>query len=103
MADYKATGSNATAAFSLTAYRGDGMVLLAMDWRDGDPPDDFAGFAIRYKSPRGKKFAPLENLITFADDVNPRHNRASTHSPFQRFRWVHFPKTYFHDGECSYL
>ena len=100
--DYRVTGSNAASAFSLTAYRGDGMVLLAMNWRDHEPPADFVGFAITYKSPKGSAFSPLDNLLTFADEVDPQHNSASTHSPFQRFRWVHFPKTYFDDGPCSY-
>ena len=100
--DYKVTATNAAAAFSLTAYRGDGMVLLAMNWRGGEPPADFVGFAITYKSPTGASFGPLHNLLTFPDDVDPHHSPESTHSPFQRFRWVHFPKTYFDDGECSY-
>jgi hypothetical protein len=100
--DHKVTGSNAAAAFSLTAYRGDGMVMLAMNWRDGEPPDDFVGFAITYKSPQGKKFGPLDNLIRFPDAIDPTPNPDSTDSPFQRFRWVHFPKTFFHDGACSY-
>jgi len=100
--DYKVTGSNAAAAFSLTAYRGDGMVLLSMNWRDHEPPADFVGFAISYQSPKGTSFAPLDNLLTFPGDVDPHHDSKSTNSPFQRFRWVHFPKTYFDDGPCSY-
>jgi len=100
--DYKVTGSNAAAAFSLTAYRGDGMVLLAMNWRGGEPPADFVGFAITYKAPKGTSFFPLDNLLTFPDEVDPNHSPQSTHSPFQRFRWVHFPKTFFDDGACSY-
>ena len=40
------TGKNAAALFSLKAYRGEGMALLAMNWKKGTPPDDFVGFAI---------------------------------------------------------
>ena len=100
--DHKTSGSNAAAAFALTLYRGDGMVMLAMDWRTGTPPDDFVGFAIKYKSPKGKTFGALDNLLTFPHAEGVKVSSASTSSPFQRFRWVHFPKTYFDDGECSY-
>ena len=33
------------ALFTLKLYRGDGMTLLAMDWKKGKPPTDFVGFA----------------------------------------------------------
>jgi hypothetical protein len=86
-------GRSATALFTLKLHRGDGMVLIAMNWKLGQPPDDFAGFAIQYKEPGGKKFFSLPNRLSFdrlgePDDPN---FRSSLRSPIQKFRWVHFP------------
>jgi hypothetical protein len=36
---YQATGTNSKAPFTFKIHRGDGMVLLAMNWRTGKPPD----------------------------------------------------------------
>jgi phosphatidylserine/phosphatidylglycerophosphate/cardiolipin synthase-like enzyme len=92
--DFKVSGSNPDAKFLLNVYRGDGMALLAMNWKKGRPPDDFVGFAIEYKEPDGDKFFALKNRICFPGangDVNP--SRLSTlQSPIQKFRWVHFPR-----------
>ncbi len=70
------------------------MTLIAMNWRQGTPSEDFVGFAIEYREPAGDKFYPLKNRLAFADsdgDTNP--NRLSTLlSPIQKFRWVHFPR-----------
>lgn len=49
--DFILTGKNEKAVFSLKVYRGDGMVLLAMNWKKGRPPRDFVGFSIEYKEP----------------------------------------------------
>src|SRR6185369_3389227 len=49
--DFRVTGKNAAAPFSLTIHRGDGMVLLGMDWKVGQPPLNFVGFAIQYREP----------------------------------------------------
>jgi phosphatidylserine/phosphatidylglycerophosphate/cardiolipin synthase-like enzyme len=69
------------------------MALLAMNWKNGTPTNDFVGFAIEYKEPNGKKFYPLKNRLAFLGldgKVNP--NQLSTRlSPIQKFRWVHFP------------
>src|SRR4030095_10464193 len=74
--------------------RGEGMVLLAMNWKAGTPSKDFVGFAIEYREPGGNRFYPLNNRIAFPDSsggVNP--NKLSTRlSPIQKFRWVHFPR-----------
>src|SRR4051794_40084913 len=92
--DFIVTGQNAKALFSLKAYRGEGMALLAMNWRTGTPTDDFVGFAIEYQEPGENKFYPLNNRLSFLDNssnVNP--NILSTRlSPIQKFRWVHFPR-----------
>ncbi len=91
---FQVSGKNAAAPFALTLHRGDGMTLVAMNWKNGEPPEEFVGFAIEYKEPDGDKFFPLKNRLAFPGvegDVNP--NRLSTRfSPIQKFRWVHFPR-----------
>ena len=58
-APFIVTGSNAAALFTLKAYRGESMVLLAMNWKTAKPPEDFVGFAIQYKEPGGDRFFAL--------------------------------------------
>src|SRR6185312_1264058 len=67
--DFQVTGNNPAALFTLKVYRGDGMSLLAMNWKTGEPPDDFVGFAIEYKEPGGSKFFALTNRLSFPSDV----------------------------------
>ena len=55
VSDFQVTGSNAAALFTLKLHRGDGMALLAMNWKTGKPPKDFVGFAIEYKEPDGTR------------------------------------------------
>jgi hypothetical protein len=102
--DFQVSGSNAAALFTLKLHRGDGMTLIAMNWKKGKPPRDFVGFAIEYKEPAGQKFFSLKNRLAFAgagDAVNP--NRLSTRlSPIQKFRWVHFPRNAELPGEFLY-
>jgi hypothetical protein len=52
-AEFQVAGANAKALFTLKVHRGDGMALLAMNWKQGTPPDDFVGFAIEYREPNG--------------------------------------------------
>jgi phosphatidylserine/phosphatidylglycerophosphate/cardiolipin synthase-like enzyme len=102
--DFQVTGKNAAALFTLKMHRGDGMTLLAMNWKSGKPPIDFVGFAIEYKEPGGIKFFSLKNRLCFpgpAGEVNP--NTLSTRlSPIQKFRWVHFPRNAELAGEFVY-
>jgi phosphatidylserine/phosphatidylglycerophosphate/cardiolipin synthase-like enzyme len=102
--EFQVTGKNPNALFTLKVYRGDGMALLAMNWKQGKPPLDFVGFAIEYKEPGGIKFFSLKNRIAFPGAlgaVNP--NRLSTRlSPIQKFRWVHFPRNAELDGKFVY-
>jgi hypothetical protein len=97
-------GKNKDALFSLTAYRGDGMSLLAMNWKKGKPAEDFVGFAIEYKEPGGTKFFALKNRVSFPGvdgALNP--NSLSTRlSPIQKFRWVHFPRNAELPGKFMY-
>ncbi|MGZ3939253.1 MAG: phospholipase D-like domain-containing protein, partial [Flavisolibacter sp.] len=87
-------GQNAKAVFSLKAYRGEGMTLLAMNWLNGTPPLNFVGFAIEYQEPGGTVFYPLQNRLSFLkNDGNVNPNILSSRlSPIQKFRWVHFPR-----------
>jgi phosphatidylserine/phosphatidylglycerophosphate/cardiolipin synthase-like enzyme len=102
--DFQITGQNAAALFTLKVYRGDGMALLAMNWKNGKPPDSFVGFGIEYKQPGGDRFYPLKNRLGFPTPqggVDP--NRLSTlRSPIQKFRWVHFPSDASLQGEFTY-
>jgi hypothetical protein len=103
-ADFEVTGGNAAALFTLKLHRGDGMTLIAMNWKNGKPPNDFVGFAIEYKEPGGDKFFTLKNRLSFpaaTGSVNP--NTLSTRlSPIQKFRWVHFPRNAELAGEFVY-
>ena len=94
-AEFQVAGGNKQALFTLKVHRGDGMALLAMNWKDGTPPDDFVGFGIEYREPNGDRFYPLKNRLAFptpGGGLDP--NKLSTlQSPIQKFRWVHFPRT----------
>jgi phosphatidylserine/phosphatidylglycerophosphate/cardiolipin synthase-like enzyme len=102
--EFQVSGKNAAALFTLKLHRGDGMLLIAMDWKNGTPPTDFVGFAIEYEEPGGQKFFPLKNRLSFpglGGKVNP--NQLSTRlSPIQKFRWVHFPRNAELPGEFVY-
>ena len=64
LSDFQIIAKNAAAPFTLKLHRGDGMTLLAMNWKDGTPPRDFVGFAIEYKEPGGDRFCALKNRLT---------------------------------------
>jgi hypothetical protein len=104
-AEFQVTGHNATAPFTLKLHRGDGMSLLAMDWKVGKPPQDFVGFAIEYKEPDGDRFYALKNRLGFRP-VSGRGVNLNTEStilsPIQKFRWVHFPRNAELPGEFTY-
>ncbi|MCC6727562.1 MAG: phospholipase [Saprospiraceae bacterium] len=101
---YIVNGTNQAALFTLKTYRGEGMTLLAMDWKQGQPPVDFVGFAIEYKEPGGNKFYVLGNRLSFPTpngNVNP-NQLSSRLSPIQKFRWIHFPKNAHLPGNFTY-
>ena len=93
--DYQALGNNAQAPFTLKVHRGEGAALLAMDWRTGEPPDAFVGFAIRYQPPGGGHFSTVYNRLNFEGAPNPHGYPTfpTTAAPIQKFRWVVFPQT----------
>lgn len=102
--EFQVTGTNANALFTLKLHRGDGMTLVAMNWKKGKPPENFVGFAIEYKEPEGDKFYALRNRITFPGiDLKKNPDQNSTLlSPIQKFRWVHFPRNAELPGEFTY-
>jgi phosphatidylserine/phosphatidylglycerophosphate/cardiolipin synthase-like enzyme len=91
--DFEVPGNNSKALFTLKVHRGDGMALVAMNWKQGKPSDDFVGFAIESREPGEAQFFPLPNRINFpaADGSVVAGSNSSLVSPFQKFRWVHFP------------
>jgi hypothetical protein len=102
--EFQVSGENSAAPFTLRIHRGDGMALIAMNWKDEEPPQDFVGFAIEYKEPGGAEFFPLKNRLGFpgaSGEINP--NTLSTRlSPIQKFRWVHFPRDAELPGDFVY-
>ena len=102
--DFQVTGKNTKALFTLKLHRGDGMCLLAMNWKSGRPPKDFVGFAIESKPPDENKFFPLNNRLTFEGDESDTQTvrRSTLVSPIQKFRWVHFPRNANLDGAFTY-
>src|SRR6516165_9109484 len=90
---FQVEGTNNKAPFTLKLHRGDGMTLIAMNWKNGQPPQDFVGFAIEYQEPGGSQYHALNNRLGFLDasgNVDPTA-LSTLQSPIQKFRWVHFP------------
>jgi hypothetical protein len=102
--EFEIDSQNPKALFTLKLHRGDGMCLVAMNWKKGKPPNEFVGFAIEYKEPGGDKLFALKNRLSFpAADGKVDPNRLSTRlSPIQKFRWVHFPRNAELSGEFVY-
>jgi hypothetical protein len=72
--EFEVSGRNQDALFTLKLHRGDGMSLVAMNWKNGPPPQDFVGFAIEYREPGGDRFFALRNRLGFrgpGGKVNP--------------------------------
>lgn len=97
-------GQNSKAPFTFAAYRGEGACMLAMNWKNGTPPDDFVGFAIEYREPQSSEWRYIPNYMTFPGDA-PREGPdafSSRYAPHQRFRWVHFPYSVDTPGKFVY-
>ena len=101
---FQVTGGNSKAPFTLKLHRGDGMVLLAMNWRKGMPPRNFVGFSIEFREPGSDQFWPVKNSIGFPGQRKTFNDPPidSTRAPFQKFRWVHFPFNAEKKGEFTY-
>src|SRR5688572_30533089 len=100
--DFQVTGTNAAAPFTLKLHRGDGMTLIAMNWKKPKPPRDFVGFAIEYKEPGGDRFFALRNRLSFPGVERTKENLSTLRSPIQKFRWVHFPRNAELPGAFTY-
>lgn len=100
--DFQVVGVNPEAPFSLKLHRGDGMTLIAMNWKKGKPPRDFVGFAIEYREPKGDRFFALVNRLTFPKVKRTKENCSTLRSPIQKFRWVHFPRNAELSGQFTY-
>lgn len=101
--DYQVSGTNEKALFTLKIHRGEGMALLAMNWKNEKPPLDFVGFSIEYREPNSNKFYALRNRITFPNASKTDPNAGTTlNSPIQKFRWIHFPQNAELKGEFTY-
>jgi hypothetical protein len=102
--EFQVTGANSKALFTLKVHRGDGMALLAMNWRDGKPPKDFVGFAIEFREPEGNEFWAIKNRIGFPGQRKRFSDPPidSTLAPLQYFRWVHFPRDTNLPGKFTY-
>lgn len=102
--EFEVLGTNDAATFTLKVHRGDGMALLGMDWRDGQPPDNMVGFSIEYQPPGSPSYFALTNRIRFS--AAPQNaggkTKSSLYAPFQKFRWVHFPLDAELPGEYRY-
>lgn len=105
MSGFQVRGTNASAPFTLKAHRGEGMVLLAMNWRGGKRPRrNFVGFAIQYQEPGKTKLHDVFNRIAFLrpDGSVDDTKRPSRESPIQAFRWVVFPTNAELPGEFTF-
>jgi len=102
--DFEVIGTKASAPFSLILHRSDGMLLLAMNWKNGTPPGDFVGFAIEYQEPGGSRFYPLKNRLSFSESIGDAapDQLLTRLSPIQKFRWVHFPRNSEIPGPFTY-
>jgi phosphatidylserine/phosphatidylglycerophosphate/cardiolipin synthase-like enzyme len=100
---FQVSGSNTNAPFTLKVHRGEGMALLAMDWKNGTPPDEFVGFAIEYQEPGGDRFFSVKNRLSFESAKAKAGRSLSTLlSPIQMFRWVHMPRNAEKAGSFIY-
>jgi phosphatidylserine/phosphatidylglycerophosphate/cardiolipin synthase-like enzyme len=101
---FQVEGTNGKAPFTLKLHRGEGMTLVAMNWKNGQPLQDFVGFAIEYQEPGGSQFFALNNRLGFLDatgNVDPTA-LSTLQSPIQKFRWVHFPRNADLVGDFKY-
>ncbi|MBI2293898.1 MAG: phospholipase [Betaproteobacteria bacterium] len=102
--EFQVSGTNKAALFTLKLHRGDGMTLVAMNWKKGKPPKDFVGFAIEYQEPGGDRFYALKNRLNFLkkDGSVDKESKSTRLAPIQKFRWVHFPRNAEMSGEFVY-
>jgi hypothetical protein len=86
---------------TVTAYRGEGSCLLAMDIDESLRTSDFVGFTIEVRYPGSQQFGFLKNLLNFEYGPGIQPPFSSKDAPFQTFRWVHVP-TEIGTGQFTY-
>jgi len=99
------TATVTSGSLTLKAWRGERMCLLGMDVTSPEP--DFVGFSIEVQSPGSPTFYFLRNRLAFSypaaaepSSTTPKQFPSNV-SPFQTFRWVHFPQN-IQVGNYSY-
>ena len=105
MADaFQSAGESGEAPFTLKLHRGEGMVLIAMNWKSGRPAANFVGFGIQYSEPGPVHWYDLKNRLGFpgADGKVDPTRLSTMQSPIQKWRWVHFPRRPELAGEFAY-
>jgi|GEM_PF-5437696 len=70
--EFEVTGTNDDALFTLKIHRGEGMALLAMNWKDSKPAEDFVGFAIEYKEPAGAYDLNVPQIVERLEKLGDR-------------------------------
>lgn len=89
--------TNSKNGFSLKAYKGSLMTMLAMDLDEQPEDGKFAGFTLYYVNPKGER-NPIQNILNFQGKEGVT---GSDISPIQLFKWVHFPGSYQQTGMLS--
>ena len=101
--DFQITGNNDKALFTLKLHRGDGMCLVAMNWKR-KAAKGLRRLRDRIQGAGRRRLLPAEEPRRVPDqdgEVNPL--QLSTRlSPIQKFRWVHFPRNAELEGEFLY-
>src|ERR1035437_2121935 len=103
--EFQVVGKNNASLFTLKLHRGEGMLLLAMNWKNGKPTDDFVGFSIEHKEPGAEKFYALKNRLYFLEKNGKASSKSTSTllAPIQKFRWIHFPYNAEMDGDFVYM
>jgi len=99
LAPFEVYGANDAALFTLKIFRGERMCLLGMNWKTGQPPNNFVGFGIEYMQPNQTAFSAVPNRLSFPGKTG---TLSSLLSPIQKFRWVHFPPQPDLEGDYTY-
>ena len=103
--DFEVIGTNDTALFSLKLHRGDGMLLLAMNWKSGTAARRLRRLRHRVQGARRRPVLRAEEpaLASARPAATSTPNSCRPGSrPIQKFRWVHFPRNAELAGEFTY-
>lgn len=86
VSEFQISGNNPAAPFTLKLHCGEGMVLVAMNWKQGQPPMDFVRFAIEYKEPGWTKYYSVQNRLAFPISGNVNPNTAGRNPDARKIR-----------------